>query len=279
MTKKQMIALALSLSTLTASSALAAAPTSQFGFSGWPYRQSTSCGSIASGSCGATSCPTSEPSACPTLCPTAAPDVTVEATQAPCITNCPETQTPTIEPTVIPTAMPTQAPTVKPTATTAPTPKPTPQATVKPTEKPAPTPTSPSTGGDYTTVVPTAQEEIALSLLNADRARNGLPALAMDPELSRLARMKSCDMNANHYFAHQSPTLGNAATMLRNNGYAFVSVGENIAHHATVEKSQAAFMSSTGHRTNILGSQWKKVGIGVCYDAQGYVYVTQLFVR
>ena len=38
-------------------------------------------------------------------------------------------------------------------------------------------------------------------------------------------------------------------------------------------------MSSTGHRTNILGSQWTKVGIGVCSDSQGYVYVTQLFVR
>ena len=67
--------------------------------------------------------------------------------------------------------------------------------------------------------------------------------------------------------------------MLKSFGYSFNSVGENIAHHATVEKSQAAFMSSTGHRQNILGSQWAKVGIGVAYDANGFVYVTQLFVR
>ena len=86
-------------------------------------------------------------------------------------------------------------------------------------------------------------------------------------------------MRDNNYFAHTSPTLGSAAEMLRNNGYPFVSVGENIAHHATVDKAQAAFMSSSGHRRNILGSQWTKVGIGVCYDAQGFVYVTQLFVR
>ena len=86
-------------------------------------------------------------------------------------------------------------------------------------------------------------------------------------------------MNANNYFSHTSPTLGSAADMLRSHGYSFTSVGENIAHHATVEKSQAAFMSSTGHRANILGSQWTKVGIGVCYDDQGYVYVTQVFAR
>ena len=86
-------------------------------------------------------------------------------------------------------------------------------------------------------------------------------------------------MNDNHYFAHTSPTLGSASEMLKNHGYAFASVGENIAHHATVEKAQAAFMSSTGHRNNILGTQWTKVGVGVWKDAQGFVYVTQLFVR
>lgn len=116
-------------------------------------------------------------------------------------------------------------------------------------------------------------------MLNQDRRANGRDSLELDLELCRLARLKSCDMNQNGYFSHTSPTMGSAADMLRSHGYAFVSVGENIAHHATVEKSQAAFMSSSGHRANILGSQWTKVGVGVCVDRQGYVYVTQLFVR
>lgn len=87
------------------------------------------------------------------------------------------------------------------------------------------------------------------------------------------------DMYLNNYFSHTSPTYGSAAQMLSTYGYSFTSVGENIAHHATVEKAQAAFMSSSGHRQNILGSQWTKVGIGVWEDSQGFVYVTQLFVR
>ncbi len=86
-------------------------------------------------------------------------------------------------------------------------------------------------------------------------------------------------MNDNHYFGHTSPTYGSAFKMLTDFGYSFTSVAENIAHHATVEKSQAAFMSSDGHRRNLLGSQWSKVGIGVWTDSQGFVYVTQLFVR
>lgn len=147
------------------------------------------------------------------------------------------------------------------------------------TQKPAATKVPSASNGDYTTISVSKQEEIVLDLLNRDRANNGLPALVLDPELSRIARIKSQDMKDNRYFAHLSPTYGTAAQMLTHFGYAYNGAGENIAHHATVEKSQAAFMSSPGHRANILGRQWRKVGIGVVYDDQGYVYVTQLFVR
>ena len=97
--------------------------------------------------------------------------------------------------------------------------------------------------------------------------------------LCRIARIKSQDMKDNRYFAHESPTFGRAPQMLTHFGYAYNGAGENIAHHSTAEKAEAAFMSSWGHRINILGKQWTKVGIGVVYDNQGYLYITQLFVR
>lgn len=175
----------------------------------------------------------------------------------------------TATPAPVPSAQPTAAP--KPTAR--------PQPTVQPTAKPTAAPTNSGNLGDYTTVSVSAQEYSAWNLLNADREENGLAALPLDQELCRIARIKSCDMKTNGYFAHESPTYGNMAAMLKRFGYSYQGVGENIAHHATVNKAEAAFMSSTGHRTNILGSQWTKVGIGVCYDDQGYVYVTQVFAR
>ena len=67
--------------------------------------------------------------------------------------------------------------------------------------------------------------------------------------------------------------------MLTYFGYSYRGVGENIAHHGTVAKAEAAFMSSSSHRQNILGSQWTRVGIGICLDDQGYVYMTQIFAR
>lgn len=167
--------------------------------------------------------------------------------------------------------------------------KPAPTATVKPaaTVRPASAPqastpnvpnSSPSTG-DYTTLSATAQEQKMLNLLNQDRARNGLSALPLDSELSAIARAKSREMMEKGYFSHESPAWGKAASMLTAFGYAYDGVGENIAHHATVEKAEAAFLSSSAHRIVMMGSQWKKVGIGICIDQNGYVYVTELFVR
>ena len=138
---------------------------------------------------------------------------------------------------------------------------------------------SPVVRDDYTTHSLSMQEEKLLNLINQDRKINGLPPLTADPELSRLARMKSEDMRDRGYFAHESPTWGKARQMLEHFGYDFRGVGENIAHHATVEKAQAAFMTSDGHRRNILSAVWQKVGVGVCYDRNGHIYATQLFVR
>lgn len=226
--KRKLMALLLTFCLLAHATALAGgAPSSQFGFKGWPYRQNNSCTAI---------------------CPSATPPVT---------------------------PAPTEVPTPQPTMTPVPTEVPTPEPTVTPSETEVP----PFTDEDYTTGSITAQEENAFLLLNQDRAANGRSALELDPALCDLARLKSRDMYLNNYFSHTSPTYGSAAQMLSTYGYSFTSVGENIAHHATVEKAQAAFMSSSGHRQNILGSQWTKVGIGVWEDSQGFVYVTQLFVR
>lgn len=243
---KKYAATAMAMTLLTSQAALAEAPTSQFGFKGWPYRQQTNC-------------------AVSTCAPEKTPDQGASPTLAPDDgTNAQPTST--AEP-IAPTAAPI-APTRVPSASSAPEGTPKPTATQRP-----------SMDDDYTTESVSAQEQKALKLLNADRAANGLPALTLDAELSRLARLKSTDMRDNGYFAHESPTYGRAAEMLRHFGYSFNAVGENIAHHANVDKSEAAFMSSDGHRRNILSASWTKVGIGIALDRNGFVYLTQLFVR
>lgn len=240
--QKQTAILAAAMLLTAALPTHAEVPTSQFGYRGWPYRQETNC---------------------------AEPVMPPVPTQAPVLPTAAATNTPAS----------TLCPTEEPVNPTTPAPAPTEEAPA-PTAAPGAQPTkSPSMDEDYTTVSISVQEQNAWNLLNSDRKSNGLSALALDPELSRLARLKSEDMRDKGYFAHESPTYGRVSDMLDRFGYTFTAAGENIAHHANITKAQAAFMSSEGHRRNILSSSWTKVGIGVCMDKNGYVYVTQIFVR
>ena len=131
----------------------------------------------------------------------------------------------------------------------------------------------------YTTASLSVQEQTAGNLLNNDRVRYNLSPLTIDPALCRIARIKSEDMRDNQYFAHTSPTYGDVRQMLTEFGYAYSAASENIAHHATIEKAQAAFLSSPGHRKNILSSVYTRVGIGAAADENGFIYLTQIFAR
>ena len=131
----------------------------------------------------------------------------------------------------------------------------------------------------YTTASLSAQEQTAGNLLNNDRARYNLAPLVIDPALCRIARIKSEDMRDKQYFAHTSPTYGDVRQMLSHFGYSYSAAGENIAHHASIEKAQAAFLSSPGHRKNVLSAGYTKVGLGVALDDKGFVYLTQIFAR
>ena len=86
----------------------------------------------------------------------------------------------------------TGVPTAAPIAT------PSPNATVAPTAVPTRKPDGSNSNGDYTTDLVTTQEYLAWNLLNEDRIANGLPALPLDEELCRLARIKSTEL-FNHF--------------------------------------------------------------------------------
>lgn len=237
---KKYLALALAMLLLGTTAALAEKPTSQFGFHGWPNYS------------GGAAVPTRPP-----VSPTKAPEMGPSR---------PESATPTASPATQAPEIPTKAPGSSTPAR--------PEATATP--RPA---TGPSMTDDYTTQSAGAQEQIALNLLNQDRARYGIAPLTLDPSLSAIARVKSCDMRDNRYFAHESPTYGRVRDMLTAFGYPYNSAGENIAHHATVLKAEAAFLSSPAHRTVMMNSAWKKVGIGICFDQNGFIYLTEMFVR
>lgn len=119
-------------------------------------------------------------------------------------------------------------------------------------------------------------ERQVVNLMNQERAKYGLPELKIDLALSKVAREKSLDMQANNYFSHTSPTYGSPFNMMKQYGISYKSAGENIAKgQRTPEEVVQAWMNSDGHRKNILSANFTHIGVG--YVAEGN-YWTQQFI-
>lgn len=124
-----------------------------------------------------------------------------------------------------------------------------------------------------------AAERQAVSLLNADRRANGLPDLQVDSRLTNLAQNYAQDMINRNYFSHTNPEGQSPFDRMKQAGISYSYAGENIAMDQTVQAAEVAFMNDSGHRANILSSNYTTVGIGVAYDKNGNVYVVQDFIK
>lgn len=125
-----------------------------------------------------------------------------------------------------------------------------------------------------------AKEAEVIRLVNVERSKRGLQALAANWQLSRVARYKSQDMMNKNYFSHTSPTYGSPFDMMEAFGVRFSAGGENIAMgQRTPAEVVTAWMNSPGHRANILSPSYNQLGVGLATSATGKTYWTQLFIK
>ena len=142
------------------------------------------------------------------------------------------------------------------------------------------TSTSSSTGVTNTSSKNVAAAEAqAVSLLNVDRRANGLPDLKVDSRLTTLAQNYAQDMVNRNYFSHTNPEGQSPFDRMKAAGISYSYAGENIAMNQTVQAAETALMSDSGHRANILSSNYTTVGIGVAYDKNGNLYIVQDFIK
>ncbi|WP_152656767.1 CAP domain-containing protein [Oceanobacillus sp. CFH 90083] len=119
-------------------------------------------------------------------------------------------------------------------------------------------------------------EQEVVDLTNQEREKQGLAPLELDTELSKVARAKSEDMQANNYFDHNSPNYGSPFDMMQSFGIDYNTAGENIAQgQRSPEEVVNAWMNSQGHRENIMNSDFTHIGIGHVEEGN---YWTQMFI-
>ena len=106
---------------------------------------------------------------------------------------------------------------------------------------------------------------------NIERARYGLPALRTDPALNAAARIRAREIVQK--FSHTRPDGTRWKTV---SGAAYA---ENIARgQKTPDKAVAAWMTSEGHRRNILRESYGSIGVA-CIKSGNVYYWVQLFGR
>ena len=122
---------------------------------------------------------------------------------------------------------------------------------------------------------------VLISLTNDDRTDYGLSTLEINPLLEQAAQLKANDMVERGYFDHVSPDGITPWVWFARVGYNFVHAGENLAINFTESADVVdAWMSSEGHRTNILDSNFTQTGIATAvgtYKGKEAIFVVQLF--
>jgi len=122
----------------------------------------------------------------------------------------------------------------------------------------------------------TPQEAEILDLTNKERIDAGLKPLKINSHLMEVARLHSTNMAREHNLSHT--VNGSFETRIEQSGYPYRDVGENIA-----QAQLSAFdvihmwMTSEGHRKNILNSNFDEIGIGIAVSTNGDTYYTQVF--
>jgi|tagenome__1003787_1003787.scaffolds.fasta_scaffold20400598_1 uncharacterized protein YkwD len=112
--------------------------------------------------------------------------------------------------------------------------------------------------------------------LNADRAANGLPALAWSPKLANQAGTWAYQMAQEGVLHHQDLN----ALIYSDDYAAFWSLGENILVgpvSMTPDSMERAWMASPPHRANIMSPNYNVVGIGYWRGSDGRVWAVQDF--
>ncbi len=119
-----------------------------------------------------------------------------------------------------------------------------------------------------------------LDLTNRERQKGGLRPLALSSELNDAAQKYSQVMATSRCFEHNCGPVPNFADRIGQAGYGgWTALAENIAAgYPTPEAVVAGWMTSSGHRANILSPNYAEIGIGLVSGGGEFgTYWTQEF--
>lgn len=138
--------------------------------------------------------------------------------------------------------------------------------------------------------------------INTERTNNGLRPLSWDSKIVQIAREHSEDMVTRNFYSHDNPDGEDPTDRGNRHGYDctkdygsyytyglaeniaitpiysdVISCGSTTSLNSLAECIVDGWMTSPGHRENILTSTYTKTGIGIAYSKNDEAYSTQNF--
>lgn len=128
------------------------------------------------------------------------------------------------------------------------------------------------------TFSPNKYADEVLRLVNIERSKAGLPAFTTAPALREAANIRAKEIET--LFDHKRPDGSQCYTALKECDVSYSAAGENIASgHTSPEHVVNGWMNSPGHKENILGDSFGKMGVGVHKTEDGSLTWVQLFTN
>ena len=119
-----------------------------------------------------------------------------------------------------------------------------------------------------------------VNLVNIEREKANLPPLKEDNRLNALAEKKAKIMAKENNLSHNAGGYKSFSDIVKEAGIQYWNVGENIARNwKPPEEVMNAWLSSKGHRDNILSEKFTLIGVGKAVNEKGDIYWTQIFIR
>jgi uncharacterized protein YkwD len=121
-------------------------------------------------------------------------------------------------------------------------------------------------------------EDAVVALVNRERHKARCKRVRTEDRLRAAARLHSADMATNNFVGHTGSDGSSPSDRTRRAGYG-PALSENIARgYGSAEDVMRAWLSSPGHRRNILDCDAEAIGVGVVRTG-GQTYWTQDFGR
>lgn len=124
-----------------------------------------------------------------------------------------------------------------------------------------------------------ASERELFLLTNASRLNEKQKPLLPSDKLRDVARAHAKDMLQRGYFSHLSPQGKDVAKRVQEADITVTLVGENLASAPTIEIAHLGLLASSGHKKNIMSSDYNEVGIAVLDAGRYGKMVVEVFAK